>query len=105
MEIQHGGGITPYFTTIINSTVPFCKCVNGTDSNLIFKWILTSITKTLPKGFFHPCPYFGVFEAYNVSLESSPMMSQFLKGRYKTKMIMFDDEDDNIITYNFGFEL
>ena len=105
MNVQHGGGITPFYTTIINTTIPICSFFNGTDNNLVAKWMLDSIKDTLPEGFIHPCPYFGTFKALNVSLASNTFMSQFLKGRYKSSLRLFDDKDENIVTYFFGFEL
>jgi Protein of unknown function (DUF1091) len=104
-EIKHGGGITPYYNTIINSTVHFCKALNGTDSNPIAKWAIEAVSDAVPKGFFHPCPYFGQFTASNVSMAKRGVFSQFLSGRYKIFIRMFDESDENIITFNLETEL
>lgn len=79
--------------------------MNGTDNNLIAKWILDAISETIPRGLFHPCPYFGEFVAYNVSLAVNAQMSQFLKGRYKAHSRFYDDKDDNIFSWTLGLEL
>lgn len=105
IEVKHGEGITPYYTTIINSTVGACQFLNGTDSNPVMNWIKDGASKTLPKSFFHPCPYVGVMKAYNVSLSAEGVLSQFLKGRYKNIIRAFDERDDNIITFNIETEL
>ena len=83
----------------------FCSFLNGTDKNLVATWIVDSIKDTVPKGVLHPCPYYGHLQATNVSLAPGTFMSQFLKGRYKTIIRLFDDEDENILTFFFGFEL
>ena len=82
-----------------------CSFLNGTDNNLVAKWLIDSIKNTLPEGFVHPCPYFGHFKVFNVSLGITTVSPQFLKGRYKTSLRVFDDNDENIVTFFFGFEL
>jgi hypothetical protein len=105
IEVKHGSGITPYYTTIINSTVNACKFVNGSDSNPIANWISGAVTDSLPKGFIHPCPYVGLMKIDNISISANGVLSQFLKGRYKISARVFDEEDDNIITFKLGTEL
>lgn len=104
VELQHGSGITPYFTTIINSTVQVCQFLNGTDRNPVLKWIIDAITETIPEGFIHPCPYFGRLQAFNVSLSGEGVPTQFVKGHYKTFFRFFDEKDENIITLKLGTE-
>jgi Protein of unknown function (DUF1091) len=104
-EIKHGGGITPYYHTFINSTVHFCETLNGTDSNPIANWAIEAISHAVPKGFFHPCPYIGQFTVRNVSIATVPVFSQFLSGRYKTFIRVFDESDDNILTLQLETEM
>jgi Protein of unknown function (DUF1091) len=99
VEIKHGGGITPYYNTIINSTVEICNVLNGTDSNPIAKLIFDGVAEKLPKGFLHPCPYVGQITANNVSIKITNVLYQFLRGRYKTFIRAFDEKDENIITF------
>jgi Protein of unknown function (DUF1091) len=104
--MQHGGGITPYYTTIINSTLNLCKFMNGTDNNNpIMKWIVDSISEKLSKDLIHPCPYVGRVAAYNVSFTFTGFTTQFLRGRYKIFTRVFDEDDDNIITMKTGTEV
>jgi Protein of unknown function (DUF1091) len=90
--------ITPYFNSVINSTLDLCEFVNGTQSNLVTKYFIGIFTKSLPPGFVHPCPYSGEFKLNNISLNLVPESMQFLTGTYKSIMRYFDDKDDNIIT-------
>lgn len=103
-EIKHGSGLTPYYTTFINSTFEVCQVLNGTNSNPVFKWILDAVSETIPKDFFHPCPYFGEVKAYNVSLSLGGVFTQFLSGRYKGNVRIFDDKDKNIVTFKLVTE-
>jgi Protein of unknown function (DUF1091) len=105
VEIQHGSGLTPFYNTIINSTINFCKYMNGTDKNPVLKFIKEAIEDKVPKGFIHPCPFVGQIKAYNLSVSLNGVLSQFLKGRYKTVARWFDEKDDNIITFNVGSDL
>lgn len=105
IEYQHGSGITPYYTTIINSTFYPCRFLNGTDPNPLAKVIFDSVAGTIPQGFFHPCPYYEDSKAYNVSVSSKGFVAQFVKGRYKISARLFDELDSNIITFLVGIEL
>jgi Protein of unknown function (DUF1091) len=98
MEVKHGSGLTPFYNTIINSTIDVCQFLNGTQSNVLLKWIIDSMTHSLPNNFFHPCPYVGRVVAYNASILTNTISSQFLKGRYKIFYRAFDEFDDNIIS-------
>jgi hypothetical protein len=95
---MHGSGLNPYHNTIINTTIKICKSLNGTDFNPAAKWLIDSISDSLPAGFLHPCPYFGEFKMLNVTLKVTPTAMQFLKGSYNTTVRFFDKKDDNIIT-------
>lgn len=105
MNLQHGGGITPFYTTIINTSIPICKVLNGNYTNVAATWIIDTIKDTLPKNFIHPCPYVGSFKAFNISLTPNEFVTQFIKGRYKASYRFFDEQDDNIVTFFLGFEL
>jgi hypothetical protein len=100
-ELMHGSGLNPYHNVVFNSTINICKFLNGTDNNLIAKWLIDSASSSLPAGIIHHCPYFGEFKMLNVTLESTSMTLQFLKGSYTTIIRMFDKLDDNIATWHF----
>ncbi|CRK94399.1 CLUMA_CG007906, isoform A [Clunio marinus] len=74
--------LTPYYNTVINTTLEFCKYLNRTDENALTKWMFASILKTAEKRIVHPCPYFGPIRVFNITLENV-MSAQFLKGQYK----------------------
>jgi hypothetical protein len=104
VNVQHGSGITPYYTTIIDSTANVCNFLAGNDKNLVAKWMMDSIRDSSPPGFFHRCPY-DTFKAFNVTIVSNAFLSQFIPGRYKLLVRFFDDLDENIITMFIEFEL
>lgn len=79
--------------------------MNGTEPNIVARFIYDVIVDSVPKGFFHPCPYIGEFVAYNVTLTEVPVFKQFLLGPYRFRMTVSDDFDDNILTVIFNFEL
>ncbi|CRK94398.1 CLUMA_CG007905, isoform A [Clunio marinus] len=95
-EIKHRT-LTPYYRVIINNTLDFCGFLNGTDKNVLTKWMISTVSKTVGKRIVHPCPYFGPIRIVNMTAENE-MSAQFIKGYYKMTFIMFDDIDNNIIT-------
>jgi Protein of unknown function (DUF1091) len=105
VEIKHGGGITPYYNTIINSTVEVCEFLNGTQNNPLMVWTFAAMEDSLPKGFIHPCPYSGHILLPNVTLAANTFTNQFLKGRYKGSTRLFDEIDDNILTFELVTEI
>jgi hypothetical protein len=103
-RMKHGSGLTPYNSTIINTTVHFCDSLNGTDYNPTGKWVLDCAADQLPKGTYRPCPYFGQIKYSNISLKVTSVLSQFLSGRYKITARSFDEKDDNVITFKLEAE-
>lgn len=79
--------------------------MNGSDDNPVLKWMMNGMSKSLPQGFVHSCPFVGLMKAYNVSFSADGVISQFLRGRYKNSARVFDDNDDNIITSKTVIEL
>lgn len=98
------GAISPYYSTVINSTIESCKFLNGSDTNLIAKFMIDVAAASLPKDIFHPCPYVGSFKVSNVSFVKTAIASQFLKGRYKAIVRLFDEIDSNIVKFHLGIE-
>jgi hypothetical protein len=79
--------------------------LNGTDNNLLLKFIKEAIEEKVPKGLIHPCPYGDPIRVYNLSLAANPVLNQFLKGSYKVFVRAFDEKDDNILSYKLKAEL
>jgi hypothetical protein len=94
VETKYGSGLTPYYNTIINSTVDMCKFFNGTGNNLIAKWIIDAVSDSLPEGLLHPCPFNGAFKSHNITFQPTEVILQFLKGSYR-----------NIITFKFNLDV
>lgn len=103
--MSHRDGIRPIYNEVMNLNLNFCGFMNGTESNLMMRLLLETVKDTAPKGFFHPCPFYKDFVAYNVSLVELPVLVQFLLGRYRTVMRFSDRKDSNIFTAFFEFEL
>ncbi|CRK90166.1 CLUMA_CG003881, isoform A [Clunio marinus] len=78
-----------------------CTFLNGTlrKHNTILKWMFSIVEPMTPKGFFHPCPYYGIVEMNNiVPAFSSNSLKLFLVGTYKIKVKLYNADDDNIAT-------
>lgn len=88
---------TPFFNTLINTTMNLCSFLNGTDQSVAVKWMMNSITKKLGNDLIHPCPYFGEFKITNLTVVNA-QSAQFLLGRYRVTIRIFDDLDENILT-------
>ncbi|KAG5669398.1 hypothetical protein PVAND_017285 [Polypedilum vanderplanki] len=48
--------------------IDWCAIMKGADYNLFLKLALDGIKKSVP-GMFHPCPYGGLIEYYNITLD------------------------------------
>jgi hypothetical protein len=96
--------LTPYYNSVINTTLDLCEFTNGTQTNLATKFTVDILSKSFPPGFLHPCPYFGEFKLNNISLNLTPELMQFLTGTYKSSMKYYDDKDDNIVTFEVIIE-
>jgi hypothetical protein len=59
IETKHGSGFNPFHNTIINSTFEVCKFLNETENNVVAKWVVNSLSESIPVDLIHPCPYFG----------------------------------------------
>jgi hypothetical protein len=82
-----------------------CEFLNGTDNNPLMIWTMEAVADSFPKGLIHSCPYVGQVQAYNVSFALNGFTTQFLRGRYKGITRLFDEKDDNIITFKIGTEM
>lgn len=69
------------------------------------KWIVDTVAETAPKGFFHPCPWYGLVKAHNISFSTKGFITQFSRGRYKIFLRFFDKFDDNIISLHIGTDV
>lgn len=94
--IEYRSPLTPYFTTIINSTVNLCAFLNGTDSNPIAIAFKPAVEASIPASYIHACPYYGYHSLNNVTIEVNQIAMQFLSGKYRTTIIVFDNKDDLI---------
>lgn len=90
--------VTPYYTSVINSTLDICGFLNGTTSNIALKFFFGQFSATAPKGLLHPCPFFGELMAYNISYNINILNAIHIPGTYMTKSHFFDDKDSNIFT-------
>jgi hypothetical protein len=63
------------------------------------------MAKTFPPDLLHPCPYNGLFNAFNVTPDISSEMATFMTGYYRMKIRVFDDIDENIVTFLTDTEL
>lgn len=99
--------ISPFYNNLINYTINACQFLNGSDSNNpILRWLIEMVQQSLPTGFLHSCPYFGIVQAYNVTVVPvERLIIQFPKGYYRTISRAFDDMDDNILTGVADIEL
>lgn len=92
--------MSPYYTTVINTTVDACGFLNGSLNNILASSFYDAFAKTVPKEYIHPCPYFGYHIGKNLTPVVTSMALQFLSGKYQVTARFYDDIDDNIFTVN-----
>jgi hypothetical protein len=103
--MEHRFTTTRFYNLVFNLTINICEFLNGTDNNMAGKWFLSTMSRTFPPGLLHPCPYSGPFRAFNVSPDVSPEMAAFLLGYYRMSVKVFDNLDENIVTFQSDSEL
>lgn len=81
------------------TSIAVCSFLNGSEGNAPLKWLLDLHRDTLPNDFIHPCPYFGIFAADNITIIPHSWMPQFFSGEYKSSLRIYDRVDDNIFTF------
>lgn len=59
---------------------------------------------SLPPQVVHGCPFYGVLEAMNVTMDQTKLVSAFSRGRYRAVTRMFDGQDDNVVTTHVELE-
>ncbi|KAL7013677.1 hypothetical protein ACKWTF_015520 [Chironomus riparius] len=76
----------------------WCVIMDGLDSNILVKFILDTIRESIP-GLFHKCPYYGLMEFYNITIndEVAKKLSIFPEGQYKYNVTIFDRPDRVIL--------
>jgi hypothetical protein len=95
----------------------------GGQTNILVKWVLDLIWKEIPQEYLHPCPYIVRFNrADQTSIEidhayfQGPIVlnnftidlniiSTFPRGLYKMHARFFNQEDPNVISGLFVFEV
>jgi len=99
VHFEHREQTSRFLNTVFNTTIDLCSFLNGTDkNNLLANFLTKQLEESLPKGFFHPCPYSGELKLLNVTIAIAPETSMFLKGIYRMTSRFFDTEDENILT-------
>lgn len=73
-----------------------CSYLNGTE-NPILQWFLDFFSAGIPQNLIHPCPYIGVFNVYNLTIDNE-LTTKFPAGQYLITTKWFDDLDDNIVS-------
>lgn len=89
--------------SIINSTAEICSILNGTGTNLLYKWFVGMMPEL--ETLIHPCPYQGLLTFKNLSVNLKMIVSSFPAGNYIGIMTYFDDFDSNIITIKYVLEI
>lgn len=100
--------ISPYYAVFINVTVDVCQFLNGTQNNLLVELILKLAGDSISKNFIHPCPYYGLHVANNMTMVGKNQkneLAQFPNGYYRFTAHVFNKQDDDIITFNGAGEI
>lgn len=90
---------TPNFVKIFDYKQDMCAFLNGTEKNLFLQKGLdqmTSKNKGL-KELFHPCPYKNELKI-NMTIELDKTTKAFVKGEYKSELVLHNKDDKNILS-------
>ena len=80
-----------YREVVDTKQINWCQIMDGSDYNLFLKLILDIIRPSVP-GLFHKCPYEGLMEFRNITLdtETAKKVTLFPEGQYKFNVTIFD---------------
>ena len=78
------------------NNVEMCSIVNGTSHNYAVNALINTVKDSMP--YLHTCPYFGKVELTNITSDSSKFPSIFPSGIYRSRVLLYDDTDSNIIS-------
>lgn len=67
--------------TIINETIDMCAFLNGTNTNVLFKWIVGVLDANFKK-YVHPCPYFVRF---SMNFLKTKKNFNYFSGRFRNE--------------------
>lgn len=87
-----------YYNTIINSSENICSYMNGTLKSPLINMAIDVFRKSIPKEYFHSCPFLGFHIASNLTPVVTELALQFLAGKYQVSLKAYDQHDDNIMT-------
>lgn len=95
---------TDEFRSVVNTKLKLCEFLEGAGNNIAIKWLFDLFKNSLPENTLHRCPY-DVLSAYNVTVDTSLLISSNLRGVYRGTFRMFDDDDHNILTMIHDLEI
>ena len=83
-----------YREIVDTKLINWCQIMAGADYNLFLKLILDMMRPSVP-GLFHKCPYEGLMEFHNITLdvEMAKKISIFPEGQYKVNTSISDGPD------------
>jgi len=87
-----------YREVLDTKQINWCQIMDGSDYNLFLKMILDMIRQAVP-GLFHKCPYEGLMEFRNITLdiEEATKRALFPEGQYKYNITICDKPDRMIL--------
>jgi len=80
-----------YREVVDTKQMNWCQIMDGVDYNLFLKLVLDMIRPSIP-GLFHKCPYEGVMEFHNITLDTdvAKKVTLFPEGQYKYNITIYD---------------
>ena len=87
-----------YREIVDTKQINWCQIMDGADYNLFLKLILDIIRQSVP-GLFHKCPYEGLLEFYNITMETEDArkVTLFPEGQYKYNITISEGPDKIVL--------
>lgn len=85
------------FREVINTNKrEWCEIMNGKSTHLFITQSIAQIEASVPV-LFHKCPYEGLLEFKNMTIDEKKAFDVFPEGTYKTATMIFDKIDNDAI--------
>ncbi|CAO1419125.1 unnamed protein product [Diamesa serratosioi] len=78
------------------ASLDWCSFMNGDFQNVVHTMLIDVLKQSSPH-LFHKCPYKGAIKVDNMTLDLDKFKFMFPAGVYRTKVLLFDDYDSEIL--------
>lgn len=93
-----------YRQVINTKPLEWCSIMSGESNHPLMTHVITQLKNAAPT-IFHKCPYEGIQEFLNVTIDDKKTFDIFPQGFYQTRFIVFNKSNHEIFQVNIFYEV